>query len=76
MELPFHFRYNLLDGRRLKSSFERLYEEVLTLSELVGSTEQRPCICSRYRNRDNTPTDSVVQCWQRPVAIPLLDIIF
>ena len=38
-----------------KSSFERLYEKVLTLSELVGPTEQRPCICSRQRNWDNTP---------------------
>lgn len=31
-----------------------MYEKVLTLSELVGSTAQRPRICSRQRNRDNT----------------------
>ena len=32
-----------------------MYEKVLTLSELVGSTEQYLCICSRQRNWDNTP---------------------
>ena len=32
-----------------------MYDKVLPLSELVGSTAQRPRIGSGQRNRDNTP---------------------
>jgi hypothetical protein len=55
--------------------FTRMYAKVLELAEKVGSIEQRPRNCSRQRNRDNCPADSVPQYWKRTVAIPLLDVI-
>ena len=53
-----------------------MYEKVLTLSELVGSTEQRPRAVDGGIGITLTPTDSVVQYWKRTVAIPFLGIIF
>ena len=39
--------------------FSCMYQKVLNLSELVQSTEERPRMCSRQRNWDNTPAESV-----------------
>jgi hypothetical protein len=55
--------------------FLRMYQKVLNLCELVQYTEERPRLCSRQMNRDNTPAESVAEYWKRTVAIPFLDII-
>ena len=55
--------------------FLRMYQKVLNIAELVQSSEARPRVCSRQRNRDNTPAESVAEYWKRTVAIPFLDIV-
>ena len=40
---------------------------VLNLSELVQCTEERPRMCSRKRNWDNTPAESVADYWKQEV---------
>ena len=51
------------------------YEKVMTISELVGVTEEIPRVCNRQRNRDNHPSDSVFQYWKRTVTLPYLNIV-
>ncbi|KAJ7391701.1 hypothetical protein OS493_017398 [Desmophyllum pertusum] len=55
--------------------FARMYTKVLSLAELVQSTEERPRACNRQQNRDNTPAETVPSYWKRSVAIPLLDTV-
>ena len=55
--------------------FSRLYQEVLRIATLMQCSEARPRLCSRQRNRDNTPSESVAEYWKRTVAIPFLDIV-
>ena len=55
--------------------FSRMYPKVLRIVELVQCIEARPRVCSRQRNRDNTPAESVAEYWKRTVAIPFLDIV-
>ena len=55
--------------------FLHIYQEVLDLSELAQSTEERLRVCSIQRNRNNTPAESVADYWKREVAIPFLDVI-
>ena len=43
------------------------------MSDLAQSKEERPRVCSRQLNRDNTPAESVSEYWKRTVAIPFLD---
>ena len=57
------------------SWFQRMYEKDVTVAEMVGSTEQRPRVCNRQRNRENCPAESVDQNWKRTVAIPFVDVI-
>lgn len=52
-----------------------MYQKAVTLSELVWSTEERPRVCGRQRNRENHPAESDIQYWKRTVAIPFLDVI-
>ena len=52
--------------------FQRMYQKALSLSELVGGSEERPRVCSRQRNRENYQAEY----WRRTVAIPFLDVIF
>ena len=52
-----------------------MYQKALSLSELVGGSEERPRVCSRQRNRENYPAESAAQCWKRTVPIPFLDVI-
>ena len=59
---------------KIDSWFERMYVKALHLAELIGATEERPRVCSRQRNRENHPSESVAQYWKRTVAIPFLDI--
>lgn len=59
----------------IDSWFTRMYEKTLNLAALVGSNEQRPRICSRQRNRENYPSDSVADYWKRSVVVPFLDVI-
>lgn len=54
--------------------FQRMYQKALSLSELVGGSEERPRICSRQRNREDYPAESAAQYWKRMVAIPFLDV--
>ena len=49
--------------------FERLYANVLRLSELVGSAGERPCV----NRRGTTPAETAKEYWKRAVAIPFLD---
>lgn len=39
----------------IDSWFQRMYQKAVTLSELVGSTEERPRVCSRQKKRQNHP---------------------
>ena len=55
--------------------FARMYTKVLSLAELVQSTEERPRACNRQQNRDNTPAETVPSYWKRSVAIPPLDTV-
>ena len=55
--------------------FRRMYQKALSLSELVGWSEERPRVCSRKRNRESYPAESAAQYWKRTVAIPFLDVI-
>lgn len=55
--------------------FARMYTKVLSLAELVQSTEERPRACNRQQNRDNTPAETAPSYWKRSVAIPLLDTV-
>ena len=55
--------------------FMRMYEKTLNLAALFGSNEQWPRICSRQRNRENYPSDSVVDYWKQSVVVPFLDVI-
>ena len=55
--------------------FQLMYEKVKTLAEMVGSTEQRPRVCSRQKNQENCPAETVQEYWGRTVAIPFLDAI-
>ena len=59
----------------IDSWFQRMYQKAVTLSELVGSTEERPRVCGRQRNRENHPAESDIQHWKRTVATPFLDVI-
>ena len=59
----------------IDSWFQRMYEKAVTLAKMVGSTEQRPRVCSRQRDRENCPAQSVEQYWNRTVAIPFVDVI-
>ena len=52
-----------------------MYDKTLNLAELVGSSEQRPRICSRQRNRENYPSDSVADYCKRSVVVPFLYVI-
>ena len=52
-----------------------MYQKVLNLSELVQSTEEHTRMCSRQRNWDNTPKESVADYWKQDVAIHILDVI-
>ena len=36
--------------------FQRMYQKALSLSELVGGSEERPRLCSRQRNRKKLPS--------------------
>ena len=45
------------------------------MSDLAQSKEERPRVCSRQLNRDNTPAESVSEYWKRTVAIPFLDTV-
>ena len=36
--------------------FQRMYQKALSLSELVGGSEERPRVCSRQRNRKKLPS--------------------
>jgi len=49
--------------------FERMYQKTLSLSELVGRSEERRRVCSRQRNRENYLAESAAQNWKRMVAI-------
>ena len=51
--------------------FERLYTNVLRLSESVGSAKERP----RVNRRGTTPAETAKEYWKRAVAIPFLDIV-
>ena len=51
-----------------------MYQKALSLSELVGGSEEHPRVCSRQRNRENYPAESAAQYWKRTVEIPFLDI--
>ena len=55
--------------------FKRMYEKVLSLVQVVGSTETFPRICSRQRHRNNLPAESAFEYWKRTVVIPFLDIV-
>ena len=55
--------------------FARLYEKILSLARTIGSNEQRPRVCQRQRNRENTPAETVSTYWKRTVVIPFLDVI-
>lgn len=55
--------------------FERIYQKVLNLAKIVGSTEDRPRVCSRQTLRENYPSESVADYWRKSVAIPFLDVI-
>lgn len=57
------------------SWFTRMYSKTLILAALVGSSEQRPRICSRQQNRENYPSNSVADYWKRSVVVPFLDVI-
>ena len=59
----------------INARFQLMYEKVKTLAEMVGSTEQRPRVCSRQRNRENCPAETVQEYWRRTVAIPFVDVI-
>lgn len=50
---------------------KHLYTKVLSLSELVGSAEERP----RVNHRGTTPAQTAKEYWKRAVAIPFLDIV-
>ena len=43
----------------INASFARMYTKVLSLAELVQSTEERLCACNIQQNRDNTPAETV-----------------
>ena len=62
-------------ARLTRGQFQRMYQKAVTLSELVWSTEERPRVCGRQRNRENHPAESDIQYWKRTVAIPFLDVI-
>ena len=49
--------------------FERLYTNILRLSELVGSAEERP----RVDHRGTTPVEMPEEYWKRTIAIQFLD---
>lgn len=55
--------------------FQRIYQKALSLSELIGGSEERPRFYSRQRNRESYPAESAAQYWKRTVAIPFLDVI-
>ena len=55
----------------IATGFERLYTNVVRLSELVGSPEERP----RVNRRGTTPAETAKEYWKRAVAIPCLDIV-
>ena len=42
-----------------------MYQKALSLSELVGGSEERPRVCSGQRNRENYPAESAAQYWKR-----------
>lgn len=44
---------------------QRVYAKAITLSELVGSTELRPRVCSRQMHRENHPAESMAEYWKR-----------
>ena len=41
--------------------FQRMYQKALSLSELVGGSEERPRVCSGQRNRENYPAESAAE---------------
>lgn len=44
--------------------FQRMYQKAISLSELVGGSEEHPPVCSRQRNRENYPAESATQYWK------------
>ena len=51
--------------------FQRLYTNVLRLSELVGSEEER----ARVYGRGTIPAETAKESWEHAVAKPFLDIV-
>ena len=63
-------------GNAIDSWFQSMYQIAVSLSELVGGDEERPCVCGRQRNRENYPEESAAQHWKQTAAIPpFLDVI-
>ena len=55
----------------LDTWYQRLHTNVLRLSELVGSAEERP----RVYRRGTTLAETAKEYWERAVAKPFLDIV-
>ena len=57
----------------IDGTFGSWYDEIIKLSETVGTSESIPRKTSVQRNRSNTPSTSPQEHYKRSVAIPLID---
>ena len=53
--------------------FHSVYAEAVSLAEKFGSEEKRTRLCGRQKNRENIPSETVKEYWQRSVYLPFLD---
>ena len=44
------------------------------MAEKFGFEEKRPRLCGRHKNRENIPSETVKESWQRSVYLPFLDV--
>ena len=54
--------------------FHSVYAEAVSLAEKFGSEEKQPRLCGRQKNRENIPSETVKEYWQRSVYLPFLDV--
>ena len=60
--------------KRLMSDFIQCTPRLLSLAEKFGSKEKRLRLCGRQKNRENIPSGTVKEYWQRSVYLPFLDV--
>ena len=55
--------------------FERLYKHALELAQKVSVDETKPRVFSKQTDRENHNADSIADCFNVFLAIPLFDIV-